>query len=160
MPEIDLEKFAAAEQRHPHKQIIELLISQVEFESDGTPVDPFWPRDLFRGSIKHADLASFSDDDVAMAIDDLIDEGTVAKKDDPHVSNERIGITELIDAHEAPYERLKDGVYEKAKAAGLWPKWRRGLGWYLVDGGGNVVEEGPMQALDRYLDEQTRSAAG
>lgn len=48
-------------------------------------------------------------------------------------------------------EAFKDGVYAKAKAHGLWPKWRPNEGWRLTDGGGQTVIVGPMETLEMCL---------
>src|ERR1700719_1635012 len=61
---------------------------------------------------------------------------------------------------EAADTALKERVYQKAKAVGLWPKWRPSDGWLLVNGGDTVVCEGPMSALNEYLDHTSSAIRG
>lgn len=49
------------------------------------------------------------------------------------------------------YASLKSSVHDKAKTAGLRPRWDEGRGWGLYDGGNELVCTGSMLALDKYL---------
>ena len=152
---MDLSKFAAAETRHPHKELLEIL-SDVELDGE-TPLMPLWPKFLLLGSQKDDDLKPFSDDEISNALLDLENEDTVVSRTDMHSNEGQVGISELVDLADGPYQDLKHEVFTKSKAAGLWPKWREG--WRLVDGAGSTVFTGPMFALNQYLDTLSKKSA-
>jgi hypothetical protein len=157
---IDVNKFANAETRHPHKEILECLVQFIEVDGE-VPMHPSVPRDFIVGSSdRYDELKKFSTELLEEAVDDLIEAYVVEERDDLHAGWRTLGVRELIEAAEAPYEDLKERVYQKAKAVGLWPKWRPSDGWLLVNGGDQVVFEGPMSALNEYLDHTSSAVRG
>ena len=157
----DVKKFATAEFRHPHKEIISALLDRVEFDGD-VPVNHLTPRSCLIGDVDERldQLRQFSADCIAKAIDELADAQVIRERSDPHTGHEAIGIRELVETADKPYRGLEKDVYEKASAFGFRPMWRHGRGWRLVAGGGQIVCEGPMRALNAFLDEQLESSSG
>ena len=152
MTSINVTKFASAETRHPHREILELLARQIEFDGD-VPLHPTVPRAFIVGDgVRYDELKRFSVARIERAIDSLVEAEVVEERTDFWSGRQTLGIRELLDAVDAPNETLKEEVYRKAKSAGLWPKFRPGGGWQLVTGGDVSVCEGPIAALNKYLD--------
>jgi hypothetical protein len=151
---IDVMKYGKAESRHPHKEILGCLVQSIEF--DGVvPIQPSVPRNLIVGkSDRHDHLKKFSVPKLEAALDDLLDADVVEERCDVRTGMRTLGVRELLEAADAPYEALTEQVYSKATAAGLWPRWRPDRGWRLVDLGDQIVFEGPMESLNEYLDQQ------
>jgi hypothetical protein len=151
---IDAKKFATVELRHPHKEILKLLARHVEFDGD-VPLHPTVPRAfIVGGDVRCDELKRFSVARIERAIDSLVEAQVVEERTDFWSGRRTLGIRELLDAVEAPNETLREEVYRKAKSAGLWPKFRSSGGWQLVTGGDVTVCEGPISALNKYLDWQ------
>jgi hypothetical protein len=130
-------------ERHPHKVIIDFLDNAATIEG----MSPLVARDM--------DLEGITRESADAAIEELIEANIVVQRLDMY-AGDMIGLRKAVEAHEAIYDELKDRVYEKAKQQGLWPKWRQGQGWRLVNGGGETVTVGPMWALEEYLDEHAK----
>jgi len=146
---IDVNKFADAETRHPHKEILQCLVQFIKFDGE-IPVHPAVSRDfIVGGSDRYDELKKFSTELLEEAVDDLLEAYVVEERGDLYTSSTTLGVHELLKAADTA---LKERVYQKAKAVGLWPKWRPSDGWLLVTGGDTVVCEGPMSALNEYLD--------
>jgi hypothetical protein len=153
----DVNKFANAETRHPHKEILQCLVQFIEFDGE-VPMHPSVSRDfIVGGSERHDELKKFSTDLLEEAVDDLLEAYVVEERDDLHTGWKALGVRELLEAADTA---LKERVYQKAKAVGLWPKWRPSDGWLLVNGGDTVVCEGPMSALNEYLDHTSSAIRG
>jgi len=151
---IDVTKFANAETRHPHKEILELLVRHVDFDGD-IPVQLTMPRGVIVGDAKQYDgLKSFPVTGIERAIDALVEAEVVEERTDFWSGSRTLGIRELLEAADGPNEGLREEVSRKAERAGLWLKWRPNMGWQLVTGGEVTICEGPMSALNRYLDWQ------
>jgi hypothetical protein len=154
---IDVSKFANAETRHPHKEILQCLVQFIEFDGE-VPMHPWVSRDLIIGrSERYDELKKFSTELLEEAVDDLLEAYVVEERDDFQTGWKALGVRELLEAADTA---LKERVYQKAKAVGLWPKWRPGDGWLLVNGGDTVVCEGPMSALNEYLDHTSSAIRG
>jgi hypothetical protein len=154
MTSIDVMKFANAETRHPHKEILKLLARHVDFDGD-EPLHPTVPRAfIVGGDVRCDELERFSVARIERAIDSLVEAQVVEERTDFWSGRRTLGIRELLDAVDAPNETLREEVYRKAKSAGLWPKFRSSSGWQLVTGGDVTVCEGPISALNKYLDWQ------
>jgi hypothetical protein len=146
---IDVNKFADAETRHPHKEILQCLVQFIKFDGE-IPMHPAVSRDfIVGGSARYDELKKFSTELLEEAVDDLLEAYVVEERGDLYTSSTTLGVHELLKAADTA---LKERVYQKAKAVGLWPKWRPSDGWLLVTGGDTVVCEGPMSALNEYLD--------
>ena len=154
---IDVNKFANAETRHPHKEILQCLVKFIEFDGE-TPTHPSVSRDVIVGSRERYDeLKKFSTELLEEAVDDLLEAYVVEERGDLQTGSKTLGVRELLQAADTA---LKERVYQKAKAVGLWPKWRPTDGWLLVTGGDTVVCEGPMSALNEYLDHTLSAIRG
>jgi hypothetical protein len=136
--------------RQPHKSILNVL---------GNFPDHPLLYTSYCGFGEFEETAQYSNESINEAVCDLIDANLVVERTNPHTGDRAIGLRELVEAHEAPYEDLKERVYQMAKTQGLWPKWRPGQGWRLVDGGGQTVVEGPMDTLTAYLEQDTKRSA-
>ncbi len=153
---IDLAKFAIAETRQPHKEILQLLLRNTEFDGD-VSLNPAVPRErVAGGDARYEELKKYSLARIERAIDSLVEAEIVEERTDFWSGRRMLAISELLVAAEAPSESLKEEVYRKAKDVGLWPKWRPSSGWQLVTGGDVTVCEGSMSALNDYLDWQAR----
>jgi hypothetical protein len=154
---IDVNKFANAETRHPHKEILRCLVQFIEFDGE-IPMHPSVPRQfIVGGTDQYDELQKFSTEQLEEAVDDLLEAYVVKERDDLQTAWKALGVRELLEAADVA---LKERVYQKAKAVGLWPQWRPSDGWLLVNGGDTVVCEGPMSALNEYLDHTASAIRG
>jgi hypothetical protein len=154
---VDVNKFANAETRHPHKEILQCLVQFIEFDGE-VPMHPSVPREFIVGSSdRYDELKKFSTEQLEEALDDLLEAYVVEERDDLQTGRKALGVRALLEAADAA---LKERVYQKAKAVGLWPQWRPSDGWLLVNGGDTVVCEGPMSALNEYLDHTSSAIRG
>jgi hypothetical protein len=154
MTSIDVAKFAIAETRHPHKEILELLLRHVELNGE-LPLHSAVPRERILGADARSDeLKKFSLARIERAIDSLVEAEIVEEGTDFWSGRRMLGIHKVLVTADAPNESLKEDVYRKAKGVGLWPKWRSSSGWQLVTGGDVTVCEGSMSMLNDYLDWQ------
>ena len=136
--------------REPHQQIIEYLEPR-EFDGDCPTLPANGLTARYYIDWPHV-AEGFSKEEAEAALDELIDADIVIERSDAHTGERMVGLREYVEKADAPYEKTKGDVYRKAKARGLWPKWRPGEGWRLVNGGGKTVVEGPMEDLNEYLD--------
>jgi hypothetical protein len=124
----------------PHQQIIDYLA----VEADLSPLTA-------RSYISWEDVG-LSKEMAEAALDDLIEAGIAVQRLDPHSGERKVGLRDYVEKADAEYEELKSTVYRKADERGLRPDWRPGKGWRLINAGGEIVTEGPMHALNAYLD--------
>ena len=108
----DVNKFANAETRHPHKEILQCLVQFIEFDGE-VPMHPSVSRDfIVGGSERYDELKKFSTDLLEEAVDDLLEAYVVEERDDLHTGWKALGVRELLEAADTA---LKERVYQKAK---------------------------------------------
>jgi hypothetical protein len=138
------------EQRHPHKEILDVL-GNVTSEDSADAV-------LCSIDSMQMCLDGFDSEQIRDALREMEQEGLVVER-----YFEKFALSkykELVEADDHEYEALKSRVHEAAKRHGLWPKWNDG--WMLVDPSGEAVAYGNMRVLDEYLrelDANEKSAA-
>jgi hypothetical protein len=82
MTSINVTKFASAETRHPHREILELLARQIEFDGD-VPLHPTVPRAFIVGDgVRYDELKRFSVARIERAIDSLVEAEVVEERAD------------------------------------------------------------------------------
>ena len=117
MTSIDVMKFANAETRHPHREILKLLARHVEFDGD-EPLQPTVPRALIvggGGDVRCDELKNFSVARIERAIDSLVEAQVVEERTDFWSGRRTLGIRELLDAVDAPNENSQRGGLPKGE---------------------------------------------
>ena len=91
---IDVRKFAKAESRHPHKEILEWLVKFIEFDGE-VPMHAMIPRHFIVGeSDRYVELKKFSVERLEAAVDDLIDADVVEERSDSNSAWRTLGVRE------------------------------------------------------------------